>query len=104
MEQATLERLISRYFSQSERRLSVTAGETVLKQNAHNDRLYYVLSGELEGFVVDDESMKDTKVFTAVSGAFIGVHSFFLKPWLRHRRLLLKPMWNWRGLIWRLLL
>ncbi|GLO61294.1 sensor histidine kinase [Vibrio sp. MACH09] len=77
MEQATLDRLISRYFSQSERRLSVTAGETVLKQNAHNDRLYYVLSGELEGFVVDDESMKDTKVFTAVSGAFIGVHSFF---------------------------
>lgn len=77
MEQDKLESLINRYFSQPERQLSVSLGETVLKQNAYNERLYYVWEGELEGYVCDEESGKDTKVFTATKGAFIGVHSFF---------------------------
>lgn len=77
MEQAKLERLITRYFNQPERRLSFAAGELVLKQNARNERLYYVWKGELEAFVEDEESGRDTKVFTATEHAFIGVHSFF---------------------------
>ncbi len=77
MDQAKLSRLIRCYFSQPERRLAKASGETVLRQNARNERLYYVLNGELEGYIQDDESGKDTKVFTVTEGAFFGVHSFF---------------------------
>lgn len=77
MEQQKLARLIECYFSQAERRIKLPAGEQVLQQDAHNERLYYVWKGELEGYVQDLETERDTKVFTAGEGAFIGVHSFF---------------------------
>lgn len=77
-----MEQLIRHYFSLPTRQLMVESEQTVLRQNDHNDRLYYVLEGELEGYFEDDDSGKLTKVFTAGEGAFIGVHSFFSGSWI----------------------
>ncbi|MDD9158249.1 ATP-binding protein [Aliivibrio sp. S4TY2] len=77
MNQEKLQRLIDAYFSQEERRIVIPAGETILEQGADNDRLYYVCSGELEGFYQEEESESQVMVFSASEGAFIGVHSFF---------------------------
>ena len=77
MNQEKFQRLIDAYFSQEERRIIIPAGETILEQGADNDRLYYVCSGELEGFYLEDETDNQVKVFSASEGAFIGVHSFF---------------------------
>ncbi len=50
------------------------AGSVLIEQQGYNDRLYYVLSGELAGFYADEE--KTHSGIFCLSGAFIGVHSF----------------------------
>ncbi|GAK83799.1 sensor histidine kinase [Vibrio ponticus] len=81
MYQPDLTSLINRYFSQPERTLLVEAGATLLEQNGRNERLYYVLEGELEGYV-SEHGENTAKVFSASQGAFIGVHSFFSGVWI----------------------
>ena len=81
MYQADLNTLIQRYFNQHERIVLVEAGCTVIEQNGRNERLYYVLDGELEGFYTEDGQVL-TQVFSAAQGAFIGVHSFFSGSWI----------------------
>lgn len=73
--------LVDRYFNHSQRRLSLPTGTKVLSQNGENERLYYVLSGELIGQVKDNDG-KDIPIFFASEGAFIGVHSFFSGTWI----------------------
>lgn len=77
MDKAKLTRLIRCYFSQSERKFTVAAGERIIEQDGHNERLYYVWKGEIEGYIYDDESERSTKIFNGTEGAFLGVHSFF---------------------------
>lgn len=81
MYQPDVSSLINRYFSQPERTLLVEAGATLIEQNGRNERLYYVLDGELQGFV-SEKGENTTKVFSASQGAFIGVHSFFSGMWI----------------------
>ncbi|MGD8109335.1 ATP-binding protein [Vibrio sp. TRT 17S01] len=69
-----------RYFSDPSRQLTVQAGTTLIEQDGYNDKLFYVISGELEGYF-KELSEPPTKVFSASSGAFIGVHSFFSGTW-----------------------
>ncbi|MDF2154633.1 ATP-binding protein [Vibrio sp. CAU 1672] len=76
MYESKLECLVERYFSDTERRFTVGAGSVLIEQDGHNQRLYYVLSGQLAGFYSEDGN-KQTQVFSASQGAFIGVHSFF---------------------------
>ncbi|MCK6265835.1 GHKL domain-containing protein [Vibrio sp. ZSDE26] len=98
MPEEKFKQLILRYFNDDERQLSVKAGATVLEQGEHNDRLYYVLSGELEGYFTEGNSTKgystkgnvQTKVFSASQGAFIGVHSFFSETWIASSTVLAK--------------
>lgn len=77
MEQDKLDRLIRCYFSQPERRMTVAANEPILTQGVHNGRLYYVINGRFEGYVQEPDGKRSTRIFTAASGAFIGVYSFF---------------------------
>ncbi len=77
MEQYKLDRLINCYFESPERKIVIAANEVLLKHNDTNNRLYYVCSGELEGFVYDDDEGRDIQVFSVTEGAFIGVYSFF---------------------------
>lgn len=80
MYQADLKTLIERYFSQPERIVLVEAGCTLIEQDGTNERLFYVLNGELGGYF--SEHGEDlTQVFSAGQGAFIGVHSFFSGTW-----------------------
>ncbi|GAL34011.1 sensor histidine kinase [Vibrio maritimus] len=77
-----MELLVRHYFSEPTRQVTFDAEEVVLRQEAHNDRLYYVLEGELEGYFESDQDGKLTKLFNASNGAFIGVHSFFSGTWV----------------------
>jgi len=77
MENAKLTRLVRCYFSQPERKLMVGMGESILLQGAHNERLYYVWKGEIEGYITDEDTERQTKIFNGTQGAFLGVHSFF---------------------------
>jgi signal transduction histidine kinase len=72
-----LQRLIDCYFDSPERQVTLEAGEIVIEQNGHNDRLYFVKSGELEGLYQEQNDDYKVRVFVAGEGAFIGVHSFF---------------------------
>ncbi|MGR5501493.1 ATP-binding protein [Vibrio sp. DNB22_10_4] len=74
--------LVRHYFSEPSRQVTFDAEEVVLRQEAHNDRLYYVLEGELEGYFESEQDGKLTKLFNASNGAFIGVHSFFSGTWV----------------------
>ncbi|WP_318459082.1 ATP-binding protein [Photobacterium leiognathi] len=72
-----LTRIIDTYFRDSERTMSVAAGTQVLRQNDYNDKLYWVKSGELSGYLKHDEQGPSAKVFVVKEGMFFGVHSFF---------------------------
>ena len=74
----SVEKIVEHYFSNPQCYLSLEAGEPLLVQGEENRRLFYVVSGELEGLVSFAEPNVNTKVFSASEGAFIGVHSFFL--------------------------
>lgn len=72
-----LKRIIDTYFRDSERTMSVTSGTHVLRQNGYNDKLYWVKSGELSGYLRNKENGLSAKVFVVKEGMFFGVHSFF---------------------------
>ncbi|MDW1973902.1 sensor histidine kinase [Vibrio sp. Vb1980] len=80
MYETKLDALVQRYFNHLERRLTVLFGSVLIEQAGYNDRLYYVLSGELAGYYAEDDK-KPIQVFSASQGAFIGVHSFFSGTW-----------------------
>ncbi len=61
-----MEQLVRHYFSQSDRQVTLSADEVVLRQSGQNDRLYLVLRGELEGYFESDEDGKLTKTFHGV--------------------------------------
>ncbi|CCN69696.1 sensor histidine kinase [Vibrio nigripulchritudo] len=70
-------KVIEHYFSNPMCHLELDAEEALLTEGEENRRLFYVVSGELEGFVKAENSSSVAKVFSASEGAFIGVHSFF---------------------------
>ncbi|EPV8286089.1 sensor histidine kinase [Vibrio alginolyticus] len=80
MYETKLDALVQRYFNHLERRLTVLSGSVLIEQAGYNDRLYYVLSGELAGYYAEDDK-KPIQVFSASQDAFIGVHSFFSGTW-----------------------
>ncbi|EIK0771106.1 MULTISPECIES: ATP-binding protein [Vibrio] len=80
MYETKLDALVQRYFNHLERRLTVLSGSVLIEKAGYNDRLYYVLSGELAGYYAEDDK-KPIQVFSASQGAFIGVHSFFSGTW-----------------------
>ncbi len=75
MNEEKLARLIQCYFEQPERRLTVPSGEIIIEQGSHNERLYCVRSGEVEGYIAYND--RKTKIFDGAKGTFLGVHSFF---------------------------
>ncbi|MGL4225783.1 MAG: ATP-binding protein [Vibrio sp.] len=77
---ANLSAVITRYFNHPERCIRLPAGSILLAQNGYNDRLYYLRSGHVAGYFAE-KGERRTKVFSATSGAFIGVHSFFSGSW-----------------------
>jgi len=76
------QQLIEAYFRESSRQIHVISGEAVLAQDSHNERLYFVVEGELGGYYQEEGSSRQIQVFSASAGAFIGVHSFFSETYL----------------------
>ncbi len=62
MYESKLDTLVERYFNHIERRITVAAGSVLIEQDGYNERLYYVLSGELAGYFSED-GKKQTEVF-----------------------------------------
>ncbi|ELU9847902.1 cyclic nucleotide-binding domain-containing protein [Vibrio cholerae] len=77
---SNLAAVIERYFNHAERCITLPAGSILLAQNGYNDRLYYLRSGHVSGYFAE-KGERRIKVFSAASGAFIGVHSFFSGLW-----------------------
>lgn len=71
-----LDHLVKRWFSAPERTLVLSPSQPLFSQGEANDRLYYLHSGRLEGYVTD-ESGSQVRVHTAGAGDFVGLHSFF---------------------------
>lgn len=73
-------RIRADYFSDSARRMSVSAGQVIMEQNAKTDYLYLVRSGEFRGtigFTDDTGQEQRAELFRAKKGDFLGVNSFF---------------------------
>lgn len=75
-----LERLIKAYFSDANRFLWLRKGQTLIKEGALNNRLYFIHSGRLSGFVENEEQGHEI-VFSASENNFLGVYSFFSKTY-----------------------
>lgn len=73
---ADLPWLIKTYFSDPDKRFRLKKGEILLKQGAHNDRLFLVLSGYLKGYVKNPDK-EYFELFQAPRHKFVGVYSFF---------------------------
>lgn len=85
MYETKLDALVERYFNHIERRLTVLAGSVLIEQQGYNDRLYYVLSGELSGFYAD-EDRKPIQVFLPLKGHLLECTVFFQEHGLPHLR------------------
>lgn len=85
MYETKLDALVERYFNHIERRLTVLAGSVLIEQQGYNDRLYYVLSGELSGFYAD-EDRKPIQVFCLSRGIYWSAQFFFQEHGLPHLR------------------
>ncbi|MEM7106681.1 MAG: ATP-binding protein [Bacteroidota bacterium] len=69
------EYIVKRYFSDAEKRIILRPGEVLLKQYDPNDKLFYVASGKVCGYLPDKE-LKEP-VFEADADSFVGVYSYF---------------------------
>jgi signal transduction histidine kinase len=76
-----LGQLIRDYFSDPDKHRRLKKGEVLIKQGMFNDTLYLVLSGKLTG-VVKNPDDSEYILFSATSGMFVGVYSFFSKTFV----------------------
>lgn len=68
-----VDRLVREHFSDPARTLFLKDGEVLLREGAPNDRLYYVISGQLVGVSSEE---KGTELLCVGPGEFAGLHSF----------------------------
>lgn len=63
-------------FSNTNQRLSLKKGETLLHQHQTNDRLYFIDQGHLIGYYPSD-SDSDLEIFNSTPRMVVGIYSFF---------------------------
>ena len=73
-------RLNREYFSDPSRLLWLKKGDLLMREGAHNSRLYLVKSGTLIGYVENSDGGRDEVLRAAVNN-FIGVYSFFSRTY-----------------------
>lgn len=71
-----LEWLKSTYFSDPEKRIRLKSGDILLRQDQHNERLFFVIEGHLRGFLNYD-SEEPFEAFRSAPDHFVGVYSYF---------------------------
>ena len=67
--------IVEKYFSDLQKRISLKKGDVLLKQYEFNERIYYVKSGKVKGFLPDKYITEP--VFEVGAGSFVGVYSYF---------------------------
>lgn len=75
-----LERIRRVYFSDPDKRMSISRGEVLMRQGEAAEKLYYVLSGTFVGGTMMETAQgeyKSLELFRVERGGFIGVHGFF---------------------------
>lgn len=71
-----LQSLIEKYFDVPDQQVVAKAGDILLEQDVHNDRLYLVKSGVLDGMLrLEDGSL--VQIFESQPGQVVGLYSFF---------------------------
>ncbi len=70
-----LPRIIDVYFRTAPSH-AFSVGEVLLQQGERNNRVYWIESGAVSGFLNDDE-FESSPLFTLSKNTFFGVHSFF---------------------------
>lgn len=86
-----LERIRIAYFSDPQRRLSLSQGQMLLDQDQPNQRLFLIHSGHLVGYrryLHEGEAEQFVEVFRAGPGAFIGLQSFFSRSYSSSGRII----------------
>ncbi|ATP10960.1 histidine kinase [Aeromonas salmonicida] len=66
-----------RYFSDPLRQRTLAAGEQLLEQGEHNDRLYLLRSGRVEGTIMAESERQRVPIMIVEAGNYLGVHSYF---------------------------
>ena len=80
MSQELHDRLLRDYFSDPAKRRRVVKGESIIKPDTFNDKLYYIRSGYFAGTILGEDELGDElplELFRSGPGSFIGVASFF---------------------------
>ena len=73
--------LVTTYFSDPSRRLTVKKDEIIIRQGHYNNRLYLVLKGEFQGFIQTEAGIQKDSL-RAGPNNFMGVQSFFSKTFI----------------------
>ncbi len=68
--------LVETYFSPTNMQFQLKEDQILLRQGERNQRIFYVLEGELEG-VLHFQKEEESPLFEAVKGDFIGIQSSF---------------------------
>ncbi|NNE71841.1 MAG: cyclic nucleotide-binding domain-containing protein [Rhodothermales bacterium] len=68
------------YFSDPRRRLTLKKGETLLRTNERNTRLFMALRGSLSARIQDADG-SEYELFRATKGMFVGVYSLFSRTY-----------------------
>lgn len=80
IDQDLVKRIKKKYFFDTQKMVFLKAGETLLKQDQPNKRLFLVLSGQVVGIsTLNGESQQE--LFRAGKNKFVGMHSFFSKSY-----------------------
>lgn len=74
--QVNTEWLRATYFSDPARRIRLQAGEILLYENQHNERLFFVIEGTLHGYL-GYETGEPFEAFRSGRNHFLGVYSYF---------------------------
>ncbi|MGB0430392.1 MAG: ATP-binding protein [Bacteroidia bacterium] len=76
--------IITKYFSDDNKKIVLEKGQILLNQNESNNKLFYIKSGKLVGFIPDKHATEP--VFKADSNSFVGVYSFFSQEHLSYSK------------------
>ncbi|MGL4714708.1 MAG: Crp/Fnr family transcriptional regulator, partial [Aeromonas sp.] len=86
-----------RYFCDPLRQRSLAAGAQLLEQGEHNERLYLLRSGRVEGTIIVENMAENmapherVPIMTVEAGNYLGVHSFFSRGASYCRLVALEP-------------
>jgi signal transduction histidine kinase len=69
--------IVNTYFSDPAYSIYLKKGDVLMQQDSYNNRLYLVLKGCLQGYVMENGKKKE--IFRALPNTFAGAYSFFSK-------------------------